>query len=159
MLEMRCSLFPVTVVLESVSLDKFIPESPSSSEPGDVSPCRSPSTPRHLRYRQTGGTNAHRCTTLYRVTVCAHRAAMCCSSTSRFVLFFNVSGSSQAHRGRTLAAQCRPLQRSPSPLLLRVIAALRVGKASREGGIPKVIVAMVCLILSSFLYFLRFQQF
>ncbi|KAM4720471.1 ras-specific guanine nucleotide-releasing factor 2 isoform 3-T3 [Anableps anableps] len=41
-------------VLESVSLDKFIPESPSSSEPGDLSPCRSPSTPRHLRYRQSG---------------------------------------------------------------------------------------------------------
>uniref|UniRef100_A0A3Q1H6H4 Ras protein-specific guanine nucleotide-releasing factor 2a n=1 Tax=Anabas testudineus TaxID=64144 RepID=A0A3Q1H6H4_ANATE len=52
-------------VLESVSLDKFIPESPASSEPGDMSPCRSPSTPRHLRYRQTGGTNTHlnsRCT-------------------------------------------------------------------------------------------------
>uniref|UniRef100_A0AAQ6AKM9 Ras protein-specific guanine nucleotide-releasing factor 2a n=1 Tax=Amphiprion ocellaris TaxID=80972 RepID=A0AAQ6AKM9_AMPOC len=43
-------------VLESVSLDKFIPESPASSEPGDMSPCRSPSTPRHLRYRQSGGT-------------------------------------------------------------------------------------------------------
>ncbi|RVE66231.1 hypothetical protein OJAV_G00124020 [Oryzias javanicus] len=42
-------------VLESVSLDKFIPESPSSSEPGELSPCRSPSTPRHLRYRQSGG--------------------------------------------------------------------------------------------------------
>uniref|UniRef100_A0A7N8XHX5 Ras protein-specific guanine nucleotide-releasing factor 2a n=1 Tax=Mastacembelus armatus TaxID=205130 RepID=A0A7N8XHX5_9TELE len=26
-----------------------------SSEAGDMSPCRSPSTPRHLRYRQTGG--------------------------------------------------------------------------------------------------------
>uniref|UniRef100_A0A3Q2Q778 Ras protein specific guanine nucleotide releasing factor 2 n=1 Tax=Fundulus heteroclitus TaxID=8078 RepID=A0A3Q2Q778_FUNHE len=46
-------------VLESVSLDKFIPESPSSSEPGDLSPCRSPSTPRHLRYRQSGGTELH----------------------------------------------------------------------------------------------------
>lgn len=46
-----------TAVLESVSLDKFIPESPSTSEPGDMSPCRSPSTPRHLRYRQTGGTS------------------------------------------------------------------------------------------------------
>uniref|UniRef100_A0A672MSB1 Ras protein-specific guanine nucleotide-releasing factor 2a n=1 Tax=Sinocyclocheilus grahami TaxID=75366 RepID=A0A672MSB1_SINGR len=41
-------------VLESVSLDKFIPESPQSSEPGEISPCRSPSTPRHLRYRQSG---------------------------------------------------------------------------------------------------------
>uniref|UniRef100_A0A8C5GK82 Ras-specific guanine nucleotide-releasing factor 2-like n=1 Tax=Gouania willdenowi TaxID=441366 RepID=A0A8C5GK82_GOUWI len=53
------------VVLESVSLDKFIPESPSSSsEPGDVSPCRSPSTPRHLRYRQPGVTSGEnsRCT-------------------------------------------------------------------------------------------------
>ncbi|XP_037548535.1 ras-specific guanine nucleotide-releasing factor 2 [Nematolebias whitei] len=44
-------------VLESVSLDKFIPESPSSSELGDLSPCRSPSTPRHLRYRQAGVTS------------------------------------------------------------------------------------------------------
>ncbi|XP_068608860.1 ras-specific guanine nucleotide-releasing factor 2 [Brachionichthys hirsutus] len=48
-------------VLESVSLDKFIPESASNSELGDVSPCRSPSTPRHLRYRQAGGDNS-RCT-------------------------------------------------------------------------------------------------
>ncbi|XP_042068939.1 ras-specific guanine nucleotide-releasing factor 2 isoform X2 [Haplochromis burtoni] len=44
-------------VLESVSLDKFIPESPATSEPGDTSPCRSPSTPRHLRYRQSGVTS------------------------------------------------------------------------------------------------------
>ncbi|XP_070780502.1 ras-specific guanine nucleotide-releasing factor 2 isoform X6 [Enoplosus armatus] len=51
-------------VLESVSLDKFLPESPASSEPGDMSPCRSPSTPRHLRYRQTGVTSGEnsRCT-------------------------------------------------------------------------------------------------
>lgn len=42
-------------VLESVSLEKIIPESPQSSEAGDLSPCRSPSTPRHLRYRQPGG--------------------------------------------------------------------------------------------------------
>ncbi|XP_069034208.1 ras-specific guanine nucleotide-releasing factor 2 isoform X2 [Embiotoca jacksoni] len=41
-------------VLESVSLEKIIPESPQSSEAGDMSPCRSPSTPRHLRYRQAG---------------------------------------------------------------------------------------------------------
>ncbi|XP_071775244.1 ras-specific guanine nucleotide-releasing factor 2 [Centroberyx gerrardi] len=41
-------------VLESVSLEKIIPESPQSSEAGDMSPCRSPSTPRHLRYRQPG---------------------------------------------------------------------------------------------------------
>uniref|UniRef100_A0A3P9LS52 Ras protein-specific guanine nucleotide-releasing factor 2b n=1 Tax=Oryzias latipes TaxID=8090 RepID=A0A3P9LS52_ORYLA len=41
-------------VLESVSLERIIPESPQSSEAGDTSPCRSPSTPRHLRYRQPG---------------------------------------------------------------------------------------------------------
>ncbi|XP_074495494.1 ras-specific guanine nucleotide-releasing factor 2 isoform X3 [Sebastes fasciatus] len=41
-------------VLESVSLEKIIPESPQSSEAGDISPCRSPSTPRHLRFRQPG---------------------------------------------------------------------------------------------------------
>ncbi|XP_063745248.1 ras-specific guanine nucleotide-releasing factor 2 isoform X7 [Eleginops maclovinus] len=44
------------VVLESVSMDKFLPETPASSEPGDMSPCRSPTTPRHLRYRQSGVT-------------------------------------------------------------------------------------------------------
>ncbi|XP_041826772.1 ras-specific guanine nucleotide-releasing factor 2 isoform X4 [Melanotaenia boesemani] len=51
-------------VLESVSLDKFMPESPSISEPGDLSPCRSPSTPRHLRYRHSGVTPGEnpRCT-------------------------------------------------------------------------------------------------
>ncbi|XP_078127455.1 ras-specific guanine nucleotide-releasing factor 2 isoform X10 [Sander vitreus] len=51
-------------VLESVSLDKFLPESLASSEPGDMSPCRSPSTPRHLRYRQPGVTPGEnsRCT-------------------------------------------------------------------------------------------------
>ncbi|KAM6986445.1 ras-specific guanine nucleotide-releasing factor 2 isoform 2-T2 [Aplochiton taeniatus] len=51
-------------VLESVSIEKFLPESPATSEPGEMSPCRSPSTPRHLRYRQAGvssGENA-RCT-------------------------------------------------------------------------------------------------
>ncbi|XP_056142228.1 ras-specific guanine nucleotide-releasing factor 2 [Lampris incognitus] len=41
-------------VLESVSLEKIIPESPQNSDAGDMSPCRSPSTPRHLRYRQPG---------------------------------------------------------------------------------------------------------
>ncbi|XP_075955618.1 ras-specific guanine nucleotide-releasing factor 2 [Anarhichas minor] len=41
-------------LLESASLEKIIPESPQSSEAGDMSPCRSPSTPRHLRYRQPG---------------------------------------------------------------------------------------------------------
>ncbi|KAG9354368.1 hypothetical protein JZ751_001075 [Albula glossodonta] len=45
-------------VLESVSLDKFIPETGQASESGEVSPCRSPSTPRHLRYRQPGGQSA-----------------------------------------------------------------------------------------------------
>jgi len=43
-------------LLESVSLEKINPESPQSSEAGDMSPCHSPSTPRHLRYRQPGGT-------------------------------------------------------------------------------------------------------
>uniref|UniRef100_A0A8C2G0N6 Ras protein-specific guanine nucleotide-releasing factor 2b n=1 Tax=Cyprinus carpio TaxID=7962 RepID=A0A8C2G0N6_CYPCA len=33
--------------------------SPQGSEPGEISPCRSPSTPRHLRYRQSGGKRAH----------------------------------------------------------------------------------------------------
>ncbi|KAK7895472.1 hypothetical protein WMY93_020797 [Mugilogobius chulae] len=51
-------------VLETVSLDKFIPETSGSSESGDLSPCRSPSTPRHLRYRQGGVTSGDnsRCT-------------------------------------------------------------------------------------------------
>uniref|UniRef100_A0A3Q3ELV8 Ras protein-specific guanine nucleotide-releasing factor 2b n=1 Tax=Kryptolebias marmoratus TaxID=37003 RepID=A0A3Q3ELV8_KRYMA len=48
-------VFLFTAVLESVSLEKIIPESPQSSDAGDMSPCRSPSTPRHLRYRQPGG--------------------------------------------------------------------------------------------------------
>ncbi|CAB1318268.1 unnamed protein product, partial [Coregonus sp. 'balchen'] len=46
-------------VLETVSLEKFLPESnPQISEdrvPLTESPCRSPSTPRHMRYRQSGG--------------------------------------------------------------------------------------------------------
>lgn len=46
-------------VLESVSLEKVLPESPQSSEAGDMSPCRSPSTPRHLRYRQPGGNKSN----------------------------------------------------------------------------------------------------
>ncbi|XP_057675601.1 ras-specific guanine nucleotide-releasing factor 2-like isoform X1 [Corythoichthys intestinalis] len=48
-------------VLETVSLDKFIPESPSvhsGNSSGDVSPCRSPSTPRHLRYRPAGASSS-----------------------------------------------------------------------------------------------------
>ncbi|KAM8828163.1 ras-specific guanine nucleotide-releasing factor 2 isoform 9-T9 [Spinachia spinachia] len=51
-------------VLETVSLDKFFPDPPGGIEAGDMSPCRSPSTPRHLRYRQSGvsaGENS-RCT-------------------------------------------------------------------------------------------------
>uniref|UniRef100_A0A8C7R513 Ras-specific guanine nucleotide-releasing factor 2 n=1 Tax=Oncorhynchus mykiss TaxID=8022 RepID=A0A8C7R513_ONCMY len=46
-------------VLETVSLEKFLPESnPQVSEdrvPLTESPCRSPSTHRHTRYRQSGG--------------------------------------------------------------------------------------------------------
>ncbi|XP_060762962.1 ras-specific guanine nucleotide-releasing factor 2 [Neoarius graeffei] len=45
-------------VLESASVDKFIPESPQGSEAGDLSPCRSPSTPRHMRFRGPGGQTA-----------------------------------------------------------------------------------------------------
>uniref|UniRef100_A0A8C4ZFA7 Ras-specific guanine nucleotide-releasing factor 2 n=1 Tax=Gadus morhua TaxID=8049 RepID=A0A8C4ZFA7_GADMO len=48
-------------VLETVSLDKFIPESPATSESGDLSPCRSPSASRHMRYRQTGTRENSRC--------------------------------------------------------------------------------------------------
>ncbi|XP_014745435.1 PREDICTED: ras-specific guanine nucleotide-releasing factor 2 [Sturnus vulgaris] len=41
-------------VLESVSVDRTIPESTSVVDTAELSPCRSPSTPRHLRYRQPG---------------------------------------------------------------------------------------------------------
>ncbi|KAM6475253.1 ras-specific guanine nucleotide-releasing factor 2 isoform 2-T2 [Liasis olivaceus] len=41
-------------VLESVPVDHPIPESASTVDPPELSPCRSPSTPRHLRYRQAG---------------------------------------------------------------------------------------------------------
>ncbi|XP_062455672.1 ras-specific guanine nucleotide-releasing factor 2 isoform X1 [Rhea pennata] len=41
-------------VLESVSVDRTIPESTSAVDTLELSPCRSPSTPRHLRYRQSG---------------------------------------------------------------------------------------------------------
>ncbi|KFO09369.1 Ras-specific guanine nucleotide-releasing factor 2, partial [Balearica regulorum gibbericeps] len=41
-------------VLESVSVDRAIPESSSAMDTSEPSPCRSPSTPRHLRYRQPG---------------------------------------------------------------------------------------------------------
>ncbi|XP_016150151.1 ras-specific guanine nucleotide-releasing factor 2-like [Sinocyclocheilus grahami] len=50
----NCMMF-LTAVLDSVSLDKFIPETTTSSDSGDMSPCRSPSTPRHLRYRTPAG--------------------------------------------------------------------------------------------------------
>ncbi|XP_026877061.2 ras-specific guanine nucleotide-releasing factor 2 isoform X2 [Electrophorus electricus] len=45
-------------VLESASLDKFIPEMTTPTEAGDLSPCRSPSTPHHLLHRQPGGPSA-----------------------------------------------------------------------------------------------------
>ncbi|XP_076842576.1 ras-specific guanine nucleotide-releasing factor 2 isoform X3 [Brachyhypopomus gauderio] len=41
-------------VLESVSLDKFVPEMSVPADGGDLSLCRSPSTPCHLRHRQPG---------------------------------------------------------------------------------------------------------
>ncbi|XP_069818942.1 ras-specific guanine nucleotide-releasing factor 2 isoform X3 [Dendropsophus ebraccatus] len=41
-------------VLESASLDRTIPESNASTDTAENSPCRSPSTPRHLRYRPAG---------------------------------------------------------------------------------------------------------
>ncbi|XP_056395345.1 ras-specific guanine nucleotide-releasing factor 2 isoform X3 [Hyla sarda] len=44
-------------VLESASLDRTIPESNASTDTAENSPCRSPSTPRHLRYRPAGGFN------------------------------------------------------------------------------------------------------
>uniref|UniRef100_A0A9J7XD41 Ras protein-specific guanine nucleotide-releasing factor 2b n=2 Tax=Cyprinus carpio TaxID=7962 RepID=A0A9J7XD41_CYPCA len=39
---------------QSPSSPEQSPGSPQGSEPGEISPCRSPSTPRHLRYRQSG---------------------------------------------------------------------------------------------------------
>ncbi|XP_026799655.3 ras-specific guanine nucleotide-releasing factor 2 [Pangasianodon hypophthalmus] len=54
--------------LESLSFDKFIPETPTSVESGDLSLCSLPSTPsstpRHPRYRQPGGQSMEnlRCT-------------------------------------------------------------------------------------------------
>ncbi|XP_075448463.1 ras-specific guanine nucleotide-releasing factor 2 isoform X2 [Ascaphus truei] len=41
-------------VLESVSLDRTIPESSQAADTAENSPCRSPSTPRHIRYRPAG---------------------------------------------------------------------------------------------------------
>uniref|UniRef100_A0A4W3HKB2 Ras protein-specific guanine nucleotide-releasing factor 2b n=1 Tax=Callorhinchus milii TaxID=7868 RepID=A0A4W3HKB2_CALMI len=45
----------LTAGLESLSLDKTIPEGAQTVEAAEMSPCRSPSTPRHLRFRQSGG--------------------------------------------------------------------------------------------------------
>lgn len=104
-----------------------------------MSPCRSPSTPRHLRYRQTGGTT---CTNA-RTHTLAHTHTHPQSRHVLFLLmifhagffcvvFFPYSGSLQGE-GRTRAVQCRRLQRLPSLLLLLDIAAPRVSTASHEG--------------------------
>ncbi|XP_044518886.1 ras-specific guanine nucleotide-releasing factor 2 isoform X1 [Gracilinanus agilis] len=45
-------------VLESVSGDRTVSESTPGVEIAELSPCRSPSTPRHLRYRPPGGQTA-----------------------------------------------------------------------------------------------------
>lgn len=82
-----------TAVLESVSLDKFIPESPSTSEPGDMSPCRSPSTPRHLRYRQTGGTSPTD-------TLTTHDRDVLFSSREVSTLLFPLSWDRRTRRGQ-----------------------------------------------------------
>ncbi|XP_043920173.1 ras-specific guanine nucleotide-releasing factor 2 [Protopterus annectens] len=52
-------------ILDSTSVDRAVSESPQPVETPDMSPCRSPSTPRHLRYRQTGAVQSvenNRCT-------------------------------------------------------------------------------------------------
>ncbi|XP_035524252.1 ras-specific guanine nucleotide-releasing factor 2 [Morone saxatilis] len=131
-------------VLESVSLDKFIPESPANSEPGDMSPCRSPSTPRHLRYRQTGVTSGEnsRCTMSPASAFAIATAAAGHSSSQGFsnsekscdkefiirraatnrvlnVLRHWVSKHSQAHLKRVLRlfrTACQPLFAAPSSL-------------------------------------------
>ncbi|KAF7250541.1 Ras-specific guanine nucleotide-releasing factor 2 [Varanus komodoensis] len=48
-------------VLESVSVDRTIPESASAVDTPELSPCRSPSTPRHLRFRQSGVQTTDNC--------------------------------------------------------------------------------------------------
>ncbi|KAJ0012862.1 hypothetical protein NQD34_017196 [Periophthalmus magnuspinnatus] len=70
-------------VLESVSLDKFIPETLVSSESGDVSPCRSPSTPRHLRYRQGGVTSGDNSRTMSPASAFAIATAAASHSSSQ----------------------------------------------------------------------------
>uniref|UniRef100_A0A8C0XHH8 Ras-specific guanine nucleotide-releasing factor 2 n=1 Tax=Castor canadensis TaxID=51338 RepID=A0A8C0XHH8_CASCN len=53
---------PHSAVLESVPADRAGVENPPAVDTTELSPCRSPSTPRHLRYRQPGGQvadNAH----------------------------------------------------------------------------------------------------
>ncbi|XP_006870648.1 PREDICTED: ras-specific guanine nucleotide-releasing factor 2 [Chrysochloris asiatica] len=45
-------------VLESAPVDRAGVESSPASDATELSPCRSPSTPRHLRYRQPGGQTA-----------------------------------------------------------------------------------------------------
>lgn len=46
---------PHTAVLESTAVDRAGVESSPTADATELSPCRSPSTPRHLRYRQPGG--------------------------------------------------------------------------------------------------------
>ncbi|XP_072462361.1 ras-specific guanine nucleotide-releasing factor 2 isoform X5 [Notamacropus eugenii] len=45
-------------VLETVSGDRTVSESNPALDKAELSPCRSPSTPRHLRYRSPGGQTA-----------------------------------------------------------------------------------------------------
>jgi hypothetical protein len=47
-------------VLESVPADRAGVENPPAVDTTELSPCRSPSTPRHLRYRQPGGKNSEK---------------------------------------------------------------------------------------------------
>ncbi|KAM5257588.1 ras-specific guanine nucleotide-releasing factor 2 isoform 2-T2 [Hipposideros larvatus] len=49
---------PHTAVLESTPVDRAGVESSPAADATELSPCRSPSTPRHLRYRQPGGQTA-----------------------------------------------------------------------------------------------------
>ncbi|XP_037385876.1 ras-specific guanine nucleotide-releasing factor 2 [Talpa occidentalis] len=45
-------------IVESAPVDRAVAESSSAADTTELSPCRSPSTPRHLRYRQPGGQTA-----------------------------------------------------------------------------------------------------
>ncbi|XP_066887342.1 ras-specific guanine nucleotide-releasing factor 2 isoform X6 [Kogia breviceps] len=49
---------PHTAVLESAPVDRAGVEGSPAADATELSPCRSPSTPRHLRYRQPGGQTA-----------------------------------------------------------------------------------------------------